>query len=425
MQDTQPDNIIAAMDIGTSKVEVAVADVSVPGEIDVIGIGNVSSFGVDGGCIKDVELAVESIRRATSEACETSGISITHVTAALTGKGLHCINKVGKLVLANDEVTEEDVKTATKLAMMFDPKVHDTDTDPALRSEDDMVVMHSIKGYTIDDDDTLIADPVGMACSVLKAHVHLAIGSESIALNLIKCIRKAGLDVDGVVMQPWASAASCLTPTEKELGVVLLDFGAGATDIACFQGNQIQYTAVVPMGSNLLSRDIASVLGCSLDDAEEIKGVYAHIGVRDTDSFTKIRYKHEASGAEREVPVTEIVRITEPRVAEILQIIATEHLMRDNWLGRAASGIVITGGMAKLPGLVKLIKQLYGLPVRIGEPIMVHSTRFALTDPEDATIMGVLSEARHRSEMGVRQTVRAHTGVWGFIRNIFYGDFSD
>ena len=425
MQDTQPENVIAAIDIGTSKIEVAVADVSVPDQIDVIGIGNVPSYGVELGCIKDVELAVEAIRKAVSEASETAATPITHITAALTGKGLHCINKVGKLVLAGDEVTEEDVKTATKLAMIFDAKVHDVDTAPELRSEDDIVVMHSIKGYTIDDDDTMISDPVGMAGSVLKAHVHLAIGSESIALNLIKCIRKAGLDVDGVVMQPWASAASCLTPTEKELGVILLDFGAGATDIACFHSNEIQYTAVSPVGSNLLSRDIAAIIGSSLDDAEEIKRTYAHIGVRENDAFTKIRFTHEASASEREATCSEIVRIVEQRVKEILERIGAEHLARDNWFGRAASGVVITGGMVKLPGFPALVRKYYGLPVRVGEPLMVHSTRFSLTDPEDATVMGVLSEARRRRDTGSHQVIHKHTGITGFLRNVFFGEFYD
>ncbi len=425
MEGTQPDNIIAAIDIGTSKIEVAVADVSVPNQIDVIGIGNVSSYGVDGGSIQDVELAVESIRRAVAEASETSGQPISHVTAALTGKHLHCINKVGRLVLSGDEVTEEDVKTATKLAMMFDPKVHDSETETSFKSESDEVVMHSIKGYTIDDDDTLISDPVGMAGSVLKAHVHLAIGSDSIALNLIKCIRKAGLDLDGVVMQPWASAASCLTPTEKELGVILMDLGAGATDIACYQSNQIQYTAVSPIGSGIFSRDIAAGIGCSLDAAEEIKTAYGHIGKRENDPFVRIRYTHEASGAEREITAEELVNIIEPRALEILQWLDAHHFARDNWLGRAAGGVVITGGLSKLPGFEALIRETFKLPVRIGEPLMVRSTRFKLTDPEDATVMGVLSESKRRLEIGKHQAVHTHAGVLGWFRRLIYGDFCD
>ena len=425
MEGIQPNNVVVAIDIGASKVEVAVADISVPRQIDVIGIGKVPSLGVDGGCIQDVESAVESIRRAVKEASETSGYPIAHVTAALTGKNLHCVNKIGKLVLSGDEITREDVAAATKLAMVFDPKIHDADTDVALKHETDSVVMHSVKGYTIDDDDTLIADPVGMAGSVLKAHVHLAIGSDSIAVNLVKCIRKAGLDLDGVVMQPWASATSCLTPTEKELGVILIDFGAGAADIACYRGNQIQYTAVDPRGGRYLSQDIASGIGCSLDEAEDIKLTYGHLDDRPEDAFSQIRYTHDATGSERVISAREVVGIIKPRAQEIIEQIARTHLLRDNWLGRAAGGIVITGGMAKMPGFDAMIRKTYGLPVRVGEPLRVRSTRFALTDPEDATVMGVLAEIQKRREIGEHRTERSRSAFMGFLRGIIYGDFSE
>ena len=425
MEGAQPDNIVVAIDIGASKVEVAVADISVPKQIDVIGIGKVPSLGVDGGCIQDVESAVDSIRRAVEEAAETSGCPIGHVTAALTGKNLHCVNKIGKLVLAGDEITREDVAAATKLAMVFDPKIHDADTDASLKHDTDAVVMHEVKGYTIDDDDTLIADPVGMTGAVLKAHVHLAIGSDSIAVNLVKCIRKAGLDLDGVVMQPWASAASCLTPTEKELGVILIDFGAGAADIACYRGNQIQYTAVDPRGGKYLSQDIASGIGCTLDEAEDIKLAYGHVDDRPNDVFTQVRYTHDATGTERVISAREVVSIIKPRAQEIIEQIARTHLLRDNWLGRAAGGVVITGGMAKMPGFDAMIRKTYGLPVRVGEPLRVRSTRFALTDPEDATVMGVLAQIQKRREVGEHQTVRSRSGLMGFLRGLIYGDFCD
>lgn len=425
MEGIQPDNVVVAIDIGASKVEIAVADISVPKQIDVIGIGKVPSMGVVDGCIQDIESAVESIRRAVQEASETSGCPITHVTAAFTGKNLHCVNKIGKLVLSGDEITREDVAAATKLAMVFDPKIHDADTDPALKHESDTVVMHSVKGYTIDDDDTMIGDPVGMAGTVLKAHVHLAIGSDSIAVNLAKCVRKAGLDLDGVVMQPWASAESCLTPTEKELGVILIDFGDGAADIACYRGNQIQYTAVAPMGGRYLSRDIASGIGCTLDAAEEIKLAYGHLDDRPDDVFTQIRYTHDATGTERVITAREIVGIIKPRAQEIIEQIARIHLLRDNWLGRAAAGVVITGGMAKMPGFDAMIRKTYGLPVRIGEPLRVRSTRFFLTDPEDATVMGVLAQIQKQREIGEHQIERSRSGIMGFLRGLIYGDFSD
>jgi len=425
MEGTQPDNVIVALDVGASKIKVAVAELSENGVFNVIGIGKVPSLGISTGCVQDVELAVESIRHAIEEAHETSRQPITHVVAALTGKHLHCVNKIGRLVLAGGEVDEADVKAATQLAMLFDPKTHDTETPAEFKHEDDRVVMHSLKGFTIDNNETLISDPVGMVGSVLKAHVHLAIGSDSIALNLVKCIRRAGLDLDGLVMQPWASAASCLTPTEKELGVVLLDFGAGATDIACYSASQVQYTAVAPVGSDILSRDIAACIGCSLDDAEDIKLSYGHIGEQEGDQYSRIRYTHEATGMDREISCRELLGIIEPRASEILQWLGANYLARDGWCSRAASGFVVTGGLVKLPGFVELIQRTFGLPVRIGAPAVVKTSMFNLTDPEDATLRGVLTEtARHRS-MGEHTKLRTSSGMFGWMRRTVFGDFCD
>ena len=140
--------------------------------------------------------------------------------------------------------------------MAFDPKVDG-------RSDDDRVVAHLVKGYTLDNDNVLIEDPVGMTGSVIRSHVHLAVGSESIVANLVKCIRRVGLDVEALILQPWASAASCVTPTEKELGVIVMDFGAGAIDLVCFEHSEIEKTQVIPAGGELIRRDIAGVFECS------------------------------------------------------------------------------------------------------------------------------------------------------------------
>ena len=221
---------IAALDIGTAKISVVVADVDDTGEIRVVGIGKVEALGIYDGSIQDVELAVDSIRKAVAEAEAMSGLKITAVSAALTGRYLHSVNRKGRLVLRENEVTAQDVQRVTRLAMAFDPK-----NDSRGRGDDDRVVSHLVKGYTLDNDTaTLIADPVGMSGNVIHAHVHLAVGSESIVANLIRCIRRAGLDVEALILQPWASAASCLTPTDKELGVIMMDFGARSDEPATY-----------------------------------------------------------------------------------------------------------------------------------------------------------------------------------------------
>lgn len=414
---------IAALDIGTAKISVVVADVDDTGEIRVVGIGKVDALGIYDGSIQDVELAVDSIRKAVAEAEAMSGRKITTVSAALTGKYLHSVNRKGRLVLRENEVTAQDVQRVTRLAMAFDPK-----NDSRGRGDDDRVVSHLVKGYTLDNDTaTLIADPVGMSGNVIHAHVHLAVGSESIVANLIRCIRRAGLDVEVLILQPWASAASCLTPTDKELGVIMMDFGAGSVDLACYERSRIEKTEVIPVGGNLFTRDIAGVLGCSLDDADDLKPAYAHIGMRPGDDYETIRYVCEATREEKVVPCRKLVEVVTCRAEEILKVIRDRFLAPENWLQRAAGGIVITGGCTRMPGFAELVAKVMQLPVRLASPGHKEGNGSEdLIGVEDSTAIGVIIETvRRRRLSGKARAADGHLGGFmaGFKRMIF-GDFS-
>ena len=392
MEGAQLNSTIAALDIGTSKISVAVAEAGPDGELAVLGFGKVSAEGIHAGSVQDVELAVESIRAAVTEAEATSQRKITTVSAALTGKHLHSINKVGQLVLPDGEVDSNAVKRATRLSMAFDPKVD-------AKSADDRVVSHVIKGYTLDNDDAMLQDPVGMTGSVLKAHAHLAIGSDSVVLNLVKCIRRASLDIEGLVLQPWASAAGTLTPTEKELGVIALDIGAGTVDAACFEHGHIAFTGVAQTGGEIITRDIAAGLNCSIADAEDIKLAYGHVGRRAEDGFERIRYIRESTQTEESITSADLVNIIEARSEEILRVTAHYFLKPDGWLNKAAGGIVITGGVSRMPGFDKLAQQVLGLPVRVGVPPMQKGSALGLVSPEDATVVGVLLETMRRRRL--------------------------
>lgn len=420
MQTAQQQSIIAALDIGTNKITVAVGEADGQDALSVLGFGKVSAYGVHAGSVQDVEMLVDSIRKAVDEAEQMAGCRITSVTAALTGKHLHSINKVGRLVLPEGEVDNNAVKRATRLAMTFDAK-----TDA--KSEDDRLVSHVIKGYTIDnDDDNLLEDPVGMAGNVLQAHAHLAVGSDSVVLNLVKCIRRAGLDVEGLVLQPWASAAGTLTPTERELGVIMLDIGAGAVDVACYENGRISYTAVVPYGGDLITRDIASGLNCSIAAADEIKLTYGHIGVRREDAYETIRYTFEPTGEEKTVTNERVIEIITARCEEMLIAIGKHWLAQDRWFEKAAAGIVMTGGVTNLPGFLELAQSIYHLPVRQGLPAAQKGAALSLAAPEDSTVIGVLLETLRRRRLSGTE-LRRH-GRWdaftGALKRIVFGDFS-
>ncbi len=419
METVQQSSTIAALDIGSEKISVAVAEAAESGELTLLGFGKVPSMGIQHGSVQDVELAVESIRAAVAEAEQNSRRKVTTVSVALTGKHLHSLNKVGQVVLPDAEVDSAAVKRVTRLAMAFDPK-----TDGL--SEDDRLVSHVVKGYTLDNDDVMIDDPIGMVGSVLKAHVHLAIGSDSVVQNLVKCIRRAGLDIEGLVLQPWASAAGVLTPTDKEIGVVVLDIGAGTTDISCWEKGQVAYTAVAAMGGETIRRDIAAVLGCNISDADEIKLTYSHWPLRAEDSYETVRYMREATGELDSCSCEKIVKTVESRLTEMFRVIARNYLGPDDWNMRASAGIVLTGGVARMPGLDRLAAQVLGLPVRVGVPLLQSGAGIGLVSPEDATAVGVLTETMRRRRLSGTETVSDGTfsGLLAQLKRIVFGDFS-
>ena len=392
-------SMVVALDIGTSKIACAVADVNERGELKIVGIGKVAANGIQDGSVQDVESAVESIRLAKEEAEAMSGREITMVSTALTGKYLHSVNREGRLVLGENEVTTDDLQRVTRLAMAFDPKVDG-------RSDDDRVVAHIVKGYTLDNDNVLIEDPVGMTGSVIRSHVHLAVGSESIVANLVKCIRRVGLDVEALILQPWASAASCVTPTEKELGVIVMDFGAGAIDLVCFEHSEIEKTQVIPAGGELIRRDIAGVFECSL--------------------YEKIRYTKEASGESAVQTCEFLEKIVSMRAGEILRVIKENYIDPERWTQKAAAGIVITGGMTEMPGFPELVQRVMGLPVRIGTPRLPGEQAVNLTAAEDSTVTGVLLETVRRRRLSgrIRRNAGRFSGLMGFFRRVVFGDFA-
>ncbi len=420
MDNVNQESTLVALDIGSSKISVAVAEPAADGSLSILGFGKVTATGIHCGSIQDVELAVDAIRSAVEEASQTSRRKITQVSVALTGKHLHSVNKVGKLVLPDKEVSSADVKRATRLAMTFDPK---TDAE----GEDDKLVSHVIKGYTIDNDDAMMDDPVGMEGNVLKAHAHLAIGSDSVVLNLGKCIKRAGLDPEGLVLQPWASAAGVLTPTEKELGVIAIDIGAGTADIACFEKGQIAHTAVLQLGGETITRDIAGMMGCSLDAAEDIKISYGHVYKRSEDAYEVIRYIKEATGTEETFRCEDLTEIITLRVREIFRAIVEKQLKNGEWNKRAAAGVVLTGGFARTPGIEALLKDFYKLPVRIGMPSAQTASGVGLVSPEDATVVGVLSETLRRRMLAgsAARTSGTFGGIINSVRRVIFGDFAD
>ena len=418
MENQQDPSTLAAIDIGSSKVAIMVGAMDKDGLVRIVGFGKVEANGFRGGTIQNFEAAVASISAALREAQQTSQRKITKVAAALTAKHLYSLNNDGRVVLAGREVTSKDTEKAVRLAISVPRSV--------FHEPDDRVVAHVVKGFTIDKDTTLQEDPVGLRGNVLRAQLHLALGSASAVQNLVKCIQSAGLDIEGLILQPWASAAACLTPTDRELGAALLDFGAGSTNIACYQSGQIETTAVAPVGGSLFTNDIAASLGCSIADAEEIKLRYGHLVVGSEDRFEKIHFTYEPDGRPRQASAEDVVHILEPRAREVVRLLGRYYLEPGGWMEKAAAGIVLTGGVANLPGLEDIFQEELGLPVRIGRPSPVIAIQ-GCSSPQDATAVGVLLEMAHRRRRARRKVLVSGPmqQFRSWVRRIFVGDFSN
>ena len=255
-------NLIVGLDIGTSKVVAIVGEVTVEGDIDIIGIGTQPSRGLKKGVVVNIESTVQSIQRAVEEAELMAGCQIRSVYAGIAGSHIRSINSHGIVAIKEKEVTAADVARVI-------------DAAKAVAIPADQKILHVLPQEFVIDNSEGIRDPISMSGVRLEAKVHLVTGAVSAAQNIIKCVRRCGLDVDDVILEQLASASSVLTDDEKELGVCLVDIGGGTTDIAVFSDGAIRHTAVIPIAGDQVTNDIAVALRTPTQYANDLKVKYA------------------------------------------------------------------------------------------------------------------------------------------------------
>ena len=261
MSNAKSTDTLVALDIGTSKVLCLVADIDDKGDLRIIGIGNEPCTGLNKGIISEIDATVSSIRRAKEKASSMSTCNIQSVTTGIAGNHIQSYNGNGAVNILNDEVTAEDKeKVLTNAQNIQIPK--------------DQEILHSIEQHYTIDGQTGIREPIGMAGARLEANVHIITTSSTAKRNLTKCINNSLLEIDDYVLQPVASSEAVLSNEERDLGVCLIDIGCGTTDIAIFTEGTIKHTAVIPIGSQMITNDIRIILCTSLDAAEEIKIQY-------------------------------------------------------------------------------------------------------------------------------------------------------
>ncbi|HYS12438.1 MAG TPA: cell division protein FtsA [Burkholderiaceae bacterium] len=379
-------DLIVGVDIGTSKVVVAVAEVLPDGRFQLIGLGQADSEGLRKGVVVNIEATVQSIRKAVEEAELMAACHITDVYTGIAGSHIRSFNSSGMVAIKNREVSAEDVARVIETAR-------------AVNIPTDQQVLHVLTQEFIVDGQEDIREPIGMSGVRLEVRVHIVSGAVSAAQNIVKCVRRCGLEVNDLVLQPLASSMAVLTPDEKELGVALVDMGGGTTDIAVFTGGAIRHTAVIPIAGDQISNDIAMALRTPIQDAEEIKLRHGVAKEVLADAGEKIEIPGLGDRAPRMLSRQTLAAVIEPRVQELFAIV--QRVVRDSGYEELiSSGVVLTGGSSLLPGVGELAEDVFLKPARIGWPTYNGALADVARNPRFATVMGLLIEAHSQRVRG-------------------------
>lgn len=404
-------NLIVGLDIGTSKVVAIVGEVRSDGEIDIIGIGSHPSRGLKRGVVVNIESTEQSIQRAVEEAELMAGCEIHSVHAGIAGSHIRSMDSHGIVAIKEREVTAQDVERVIDAAR-------------AVAIPADQKVIHIMPQEFIIDNQDGIRHPIGMSGVRLEAKVHLVTGAVSAAQNIIKCVRRCGLEVDDLILEQLASSYSVLGDDERELGVCLVDIGGGTTDIAIFTGGAIRHTSVIPIAGDQVTNDIAVALRTPTQHAEDIKIRYACALKQFASGDEIIEVPSIGDRPSRRLSRQTLAEVVEPRYDELLTLVQAE-LRRSGYEDLVAGGVVLTGGSAKIEGLIELAEEIFHMPVRLGIPQGVTGLADVVRNPIYATGVGLLqfgykNRAAQMQEVGGNSGVKA---VWDRMRHWFQGNF--
>jgi len=410
MNRTQDKNLLVAMDIGTSKIVTIVGEISDDGEIEVIGLGSHPSNGLKKGVVVNIESTVSSMQRSAEEAELMAGCQIHSVYAGIAGSHIRSLNSHGIVAIRDREVTQVDLDRVIDAAR-------------AVAIPADQRVLHVLPQEYIIDDQEGIREPIGMAGVRLEAKVHIVSGAASAAQNIVKCVRRCGLEVDDFILEQLASSYSVLMTDEKELGVCLVDIGGGTTDIAVFIGGAIVHTAVIPIAGDQVTNDIAVALRTPTQFAEQIKIKYACALAQLATTDESIEVPSVGDRPPRRLARQTLAEVVEPRYDELFGLVLAE-LRRSGFENLIASGVVLTGGSSKMEGVIELAEEVFHMPVRLGVPQFVTGLTEVVSNPIHATGVGLLLFAREQRRKGVEgANVNGFSAVLARLKSWFDGHF--
>lgn len=400
-------NLMVGLDIGTSKIVALIGQMTSDGQVEIVGMGSHSSRGLKRGVVVNIDAAVQSIQRAIEEAELSAGCQIYSVYTGIAGSHIRSLNSHGIVAIREREVTQSDIDRVIDAAR-------------AVAIPADQKILHILPQEFIIDHQEGIWDPIGMAGVRLEAKVHLVTGAVSAAQNIVKCIERCGLAVADIILEQLASSHAVLTEDEKELGVCLIDIGGGTTDIAVFTAGAICHTAVIPIAGDQVTNDISIALHTPNQNAEalKLKYGYALVDLMKEDKIIEVK----GIGDRPDSPITqkELTRIIGPRYEELFILIQSE-LRRAGIYDRLAAGVVLTGGAAKMQGVVSLAEKVFNLPVRLGSPQHVHGSPEIAENPIYSTGVGLLLYGQKQQQYQMPD-LNSHT-IWQRMRRWFQANF--
>ncbi len=404
-------NLIVGLDIGTSKVVAIVGEMSPESEVEIIGIGSSCSRGLKKGVVVNIESTVQTIQRAIEEAELMSGCEIHGVYAGIAGSHIRSLNSHGIVAIRDNEVSVGDVDRVIDAAR-------------AVAIPADQKILHILPQEFVIDSQEGIKEPVGMSGVRLEAKVHMVTGAVSAAQNIIKCVRRCGLEVDDIILEQLASSYSVLTDDEKDLGVCLVDIGGGTTDIAIFTDGAISHTAVIPIAGDQVTNDIAVALRTPTQHAEDIKVQYACALTQLANAEETIEVPSVGDRPARRLARQTLAEVVEPRYEELFTLVQAE-LRRSGYESLIAAGIVLTGGSSKMEGVIELAEEIFHIPVRIGVPQGVSGLSDVVKNPIYSTGVGLLLFG-HRQFQDAAVSLHPGTAtsdIWERLKSWFQGNF--
>ncbi len=392
-------DIVVGLDIGTTKICAVVGEV-VNDAVEIIGLGSHPSEGLRKGVVINIEKTVDSIKEAIEEAETMAGCEISSVYAGIAGGHIKGFNSHGVIALKEREVTKKDIERVIEAAS-------------AVAIPMDREVIHVLEQEFIVDEQDGITNPLGMYGVRLEAKIHIVTGAVTLAQNIIKCANRAGLDVHDIVLQSLASSEAVLSEEERNLGVALIDFGGGTTDMAVFSKGAIKHTSVLALGGDNLTYDISIGTRTPRLDAEKIKIKYGCALTSMIGKDETIEVPSVGGRKERSLPRQVLGEILEPRVEEIFTLIQSE-LIRSGHDDMVNSGVVITGGSAELPGVSEIAEQIFNCPARTGYPEGIGGLVEVVNKPMYSTAVGLVIYGAKRGNEDKKFRIR-DTNIFGRV----------